>query len=61
MGLLVQPFCGMDLEALEGTVMRPYTRELDIFTKVVPSFSAEPAVVTGHARLDSHSIACLSR
>lgn len=56
----MQPFRSMDLEALESTVVRPYTRELYVFAKVVSSFSAEPAIVTGHAGFDCYSIACFS-
>lgn len=56
--LLVQPFCSMDLEALESTVVRPYARELYIFAKVVATFPAKPAIVTGHAGFDCYSIAC---
>lgn len=42
-------------------MVRPHTRKLDIFAKIVTTFSAEPAVLAGHARFNCYSIACFAK
>lgn len=56
-GNLVTPFRGMALITLDGSVVRVYTGELNVFAKVVPTVQAEETFATWNAGLDGYAIA----
>ena len=46
----------MDLVSLNGSTIGPDTRELDIFTQVIPALPAEEAFLTRCLGLDADTV-----